>query len=348
MTRGLESRIMAPAEHPIAPRWSIAVVIALYNGERFIDETLRAVFAQSLSPDEIVVVDDGSSDRGTEIVEKLAEKHPITLIKGEHCGQSAARNLGIDSTTSDLIAVLDHDDAWYPRHLEKLRQPFLESHRDRPLGWVYSDVDEMWADGKIVNHQLLQHFSATHPKRSLAECLAGDMYVLPSASLVSREAFYSVGGFDEQLVGYEDDDFFLRVFQAGFDNVFIPEALSKWRIHSGSSAHSSSMSRSRLVYFHKLIRVLPPGASDHHGNELIGDLVAPRMLRHVGSEFAVAAKSNNRAAMQQALRDIAVIRPYLTRRRRLALECVYPVMRSQRLSRFLVQSGMRRVVRRWL
>ncbi|MGB3673903.1 MAG: glycosyltransferase family A protein, partial [Candidatus Nanopelagicales bacterium] len=134
---------MAPAEHPIASRWSIAVIIALYNGERFIDETLRSVFAQSLSPDEIIVVDDGSTDGGPQIVEKLAEKHPITLIKGEHRGQSAARNFGIDSTTSDLIALLDHDDTWYPRHLEKLRRPFLDTHRDRHLGWVYSDVDEM-------------------------------------------------------------------------------------------------------------------------------------------------------------------------------------------------------------
>ena len=57
------------------------------------------------------------------------------------------------------------------------------------------------------------------------------MHVLPSAVLIAREAFEAVGGIDERLSGYEDDDLFLRIFGAGYDNVYLNERLSKWRIH---------------------------------------------------------------------------------------------------------------------
>src|SRR5262249_58356574 len=62
----------------------------------------------------------------------------------------------------------------------------------------------------------------------------------------------AVGGFDERLCGYEDDDLFLRLFRAGYDNVFIDEPLSQWRIHRTSTSRSSHMARSRMIFATKL------------------------------------------------------------------------------------------------
>jgi GT2 family glycosyltransferase len=74
-------------------------------------------------------------------------------------------------------------------------------------------------DGSMLIRSFLTRLPTAHPKRSLIECLGQDMFVVPSASLISRKAFQAVGGFDESLSGYEDDDLFLRMFRAGYDNV---------------------------------------------------------------------------------------------------------------------------------
>ena len=91
------------------------------------------------------------------------------------------------------------------------------------IGWTYSDLDEINDQGELIARGVIVRTGAEHPKRDLASCLRQDMFVLPSASLISRRAFRQVGGFDERLSGYEDDDLFLRLFQAGFHNVFLAE-----------------------------------------------------------------------------------------------------------------------------
>jgi hypothetical protein len=83
------------------------------------------------------------------------------------------------------------------------------------------------------------------------------MLILPSATLISRNAFDSVGGFDETLKGYEDDDLFLRIFLAGYKNIYIDAPLSQWRENFGSTSFSPNMRQSRLNYFHKLLEQFP-------------------------------------------------------------------------------------------
>jgi glycosyltransferase involved in cell wall biosynthesis len=84
---------------------SVAAIIPLYNGAKWIEEALRSVLSQTRKADEIIVVDDGSADDGAGIVAKLAEAHPeITLIRQANAGQSAARNRGIRQARSNLTA----------------------------------------------------------------------------------------------------------------------------------------------------------------------------------------------------------------------------------------------------
>ena len=83
-------------------------------------------------------------------------------------------------------------------------------------------------DGKMVVRCCLDTAPfIEHPKRSLIGCLRTDMFVLPTSSLINRRAFENVGGFDERLSGYEDDDLFLRIFRYGYDNIYLKQALSK-------------------------------------------------------------------------------------------------------------------------
>ena len=98
---------------------TISVIIPLYNKEREIGDTLRSVLAQTLPPAEIVVVDDGSTDRSAEIVRGI--RSPLVkLVTQPNAGECAARNRAIAESTGDYIALLDADDTWEPGFLEEI------------------------------------------------------------------------------------------------------------------------------------------------------------------------------------------------------------------------------------
>jgi glycosyltransferase involved in cell wall biosynthesis len=287
----------------------IAAIIPLCNGAKYIGESLRSVFTQNLPPSEIVVVDDGSTDEGPQIVEDLASTHPVRLLRKQNGGQASARNFGIDHTTSELIALLDQDDLWYPNHLEQLIQPFLTTP-ETELGWVYSNLDEIDEAGKLVSRAILPSDDGQHPKRTLTGCLRQDMFVLPSASLISRRAFDMVGGFDEELRGYEDDDLFLRMFYKGLGNVFLDMPLSQWRMHRDSSAYSPRMAKSRMIYARKLLAAFP---DDPEKNLFYArDLIAPRFYPQMVAECREALRSGDRDGIEVSCNNLRVIGGFLS------------------------------------
>ena len=96
---------------------TISIVIPLYNKGFIISETLDSVLAQTFTDFEIIIVNDGSTDNGFEIVSQFSDKR-IKLFQQQNKGAAAARNLGIEKATGELIAFLDADDYWYPNHLE--------------------------------------------------------------------------------------------------------------------------------------------------------------------------------------------------------------------------------------
>jgi glycosyltransferase involved in cell wall biosynthesis len=313
----------------------ISVVIPLYNGRDFIEQALRSVVSQILPPDEIIVVDDGSTDGGGEIVRRLAREHRIHLIQQPNAGQSAARNAGVAFAHGDLIAFLDQDDAWYPNHLAVLVKPFLK-RQVLPFGWSYSDLDEVDEAGEVLCRGVIRsHDELVHPKLDLATCLRHDMFILPSATVISRRAFLSVGGFDERLSGYEDDDLFLRLFRAGFESAYITQSLSLWRIFRKSSSYSPRMAISRKIYAEALIERFPndPSRSAYY----VSDLIAPRFFRSMLDHFRRCIYVGDSRQQRIALDHLAFIVRHLRPRWRLPLQYIaIPAMRVPFLARFLV------------
>lgn len=316
---------------------TVAAIIPLYNGLHFIEDSLNSVLAQTRKPSEIIVVDDGSTDGGPELVTAIARTNPsVKLLRKPNGGQSSARNFGAKHSAGDLIALLDQDDAWYPNHIERLIRPFEDAEPPHRLGWVYSNLDEIDRAGKMMVRNFIPRDH--HPKTSIYMCLDRDMFVLPSASLISRKAFEDVGGFDERLIGYEDDDLFFRLFRSGYNNVYVDEALSLWRIYSSSTSFTAKMGQSRMIYARKLIDQFPD--EPEQGQYWARDVIAPRFFRNfVGDVFKAArfARPDNLAFVCDCLRELL---PHMRLKRRLLVGAALPLLSNYQALRFMYRTRL--------
>ncbi len=352
MQTGTPSTPAAPDTHPRFgdgpdARPTIAAIIPLYNGARFIAEAIASVVGQTRPPDEIIIVDDGSTDRGPEIVAELARTWPITLLRKPNGGQSAARNFGIRHAHSSLIALLDQDDFWYPRHLEVLEQPFLDHPDAERIGWVYSDLDELEESGAMTRQRLMADMGVVHPKTNVFDCLVEDMFILPSAALFRRSAFDAVGGFDERLSGYEDDDFFLRLLRARYLNLYVPDSLSAWRMHGTSASRSPRMTASRILYAQKLIAAFP--ANPATGYDLGATVVVPRFLAIAVERLRAMSRAADYEAVPEALHELQQILPHVAARprRRIAAALQWLDWGMRLRNRWLMRQASKRLAKAW-
>lgn len=235
---------------------SVAVIIPFYNGAKWVERAIKSVAEQTICPDEFFVVNDGALPSERAFLEGLREKYSFQILDKENGGQGSARNAGVSATKSAYICFLDQDDFYYPRHIEDLLGGVAWG--DPRFGYVYGDFSSANEAGEINHSNSLRQVGGRHPKVGhILEMVGGDLFVLPSASMISRCAFEAVGGFDPQFRGYEDDDLFLRMFRLGYSSHFIDRAVYVWCMHGGSTSWSFSMSRSRFRYFKKLVDWYP-------------------------------------------------------------------------------------------
>lgn len=286
-------------------RFRIATVIPLYNGSRYIRQAIDSVLGQTRRSDRLVVVDDGSSDDGAKVVAAAFPHHALEIVHTANGGQSRARNIGVGAVADcDLVAFLDQDDIWYPEHLQMLEQTFLDAASPR-LAYAYSNLDQIDLAGRRIHQSVLDLVAGPRQKTKLHELIGLDVFVLPSASLVRRDAFMAVGGFDEQLSGYEDDDLFLRLFLAGYDHAYVPTSLSQWRIFGESCSQSPRMRRSRVRYALKLIDMFPK--EPQLGTDMPRDIVWPRFSRTLLNEIKLAVRRNDSTVVCELVNDFSQI-----------------------------------------
>lgn len=250
----------------------VAVVIPFYDGADFIERALRSVFAQTIPASEVIVVNDGSQPSHRDALNALALRFPFRVVDKDNGGQGSARNAGVAAASAGFICFLDQDDFYLETHIETLVNAL--PHGDPRFGFVYGDVVEADVRGQVIRSSMIKEQAPDHPKKSILEMIAWDMYVLPSAALISRKAFEAVNGFDEQFMGYEDDDLFLRIFRAGYTNYFVDKAVTVWCIHTASTSFNMRMSRSRFRYFKKLADLYPD--EPMRNRFFMRDYIAPR------------------------------------------------------------------------
>jgi glycosyltransferase involved in cell wall biosynthesis len=199
----------------------VTVVIPAYNAERTLGETLESVFAQTVLPDEIIVVDDGSVD-GTESVVRLFGDR-VLYIRQENQGLSGARNTAIHAATGEWIALLDADDLMMPRKIE-LQVKAIEANPNAIF--IYSAFAYLYTDGTTRE-------VPAFPAKELWPALRYRQPLLPSTCVIRRSALLEEGGFRRVSRRYfpEDWDLWFRLIRrysaAAFQEV--PESLTVYR-----------------------------------------------------------------------------------------------------------------------
>jgi glycosyltransferase involved in cell wall biosynthesis len=237
-----ESKIAQPGRI-VSP--VISVIIPTYNRWPMVGEAVESVLAQSYENFELIVVDDGSSDGSAE---KLAGfGGDIRFVFQKRRGVSAARNRGVSIAKGRHLAFLDSDDLWLPAKLT-IQTAFMEQHPEVRI----CQTEEIWIRrGARVNPKVKHEKpSGNIFRRSLELCL-----VSPSAVMIARELFESMGGFDESFPVCEDYDLWLRVAVDHSVELIPTPLVVKRGGHADQLSHSMwGMDRYRVIALQKLLR----------------------------------------------------------------------------------------------
>lgn len=208
----------------------ISVIVPVFNGEKFLAETLHTIMAQTYSPMEIIVVNDGSSDRSAEIARSFEH---VLLFNQENLGHGAARNSGISLASGEFLAFCDADDLWTPTKLQ-LQVQMLQNNRH--LSFVLGRMAIRLEPGTGMPTGLNKEYYASHPPA-----------YIPSALLARKQAFETVGLFDPQYKIGTDSDWFFRARDAGLEWAVLDEVILYRRIHEHNISHNISKTNKELL-----------------------------------------------------------------------------------------------------
>jgi glycosyltransferase involved in cell wall biosynthesis len=208
----------------------VSAIIPVYNGAAFLAEAIESILAQTYPKHEIIVVDDGSSDRTREI----AQSYPvIRYLHQAHAGTAAARNRGVENAKGLYLAFLDADDLWMP---DKLALQVAAFQADPTLEMVSGHVEQ------FVNPGQEQAYSAS------ALPIPGYSTI---AILIKRSALGSVGRFLEEHETAETIGWFSSLIDRDQRVLVLPEVVAKRRIHGANSSLRNQAEKNR-----SMIRIL--------------------------------------------------------------------------------------------
>lgn len=202
----------------------ISVIMAVYNTEKYLDESIKSVLNQTFSNFELIIINDNSKDNSLKIIQKYQQidKRIILLNNSENIGPAASRNEGIKISKSKYIAILDSDDISLPKRLES-QYEFLESHPDVFLcGTRALFIDE---DGYTINRS---EFIIGNEK--IKQIMPRRNCIIHSSIMFRNEGIY----YREKFTYAQDYDFYLILLSKGLVLENLKDILVKYRVVSGN------------------------------------------------------------------------------------------------------------------
>jgi len=217
---------------------SFSVIVPVYNGQKYLRDTLESLVTQDYSSFEIIAVDDGSSDSSAEIIQSY---NSVKYIYQDNQGNAVARNRGIASSTNDVIALIDQDDLWVPEKLSTFAGYFTS----------HPEIDFAVAKARVFLSQGIEV-----PTWCRDNLLNRDIVDYSPGSIVFRRRLFNrIGPFDQSLVSGHDTDWILRVKDSDTPMGVLPDVLLLKRVHEANqSAEVTRIHAELLEVFRRSIK----------------------------------------------------------------------------------------------
>ncbi len=195
----------------------VSVIIPCHNAAPWIADAIHSALAQTHSPVEVVVVDDGSTDESRDIIRSFGGHIKFEFLP--HSGASRARNKGLQLATGEFVQFLDADDILFPRCVKRKTETA-----------VAEKADVVYSGGFFFNVQanLGNYEPQAPPGKGQADAIAHVIAstIVTTLLMCRRTSLETIGGFDEQLVKGQEHDLLFRMAFEGFKLAYVPEALS--------------------------------------------------------------------------------------------------------------------------
>ena len=234
----------------------VSIIMPAYNAEKYIQESIESVLAQTYQNWELLIVNDASTDNTKAIINNYLSDPRIKIINHQkNKGLAQTRNTGIEQSTGEYITFLDTDDLWTPAKLERQ----IEYHRQYPEFPVSHTNYIIFKENGEIRRPLRLRFKPSFTmrgqlyKRLLAENMIGVLTVMIRADILK-----SFGGFDGTLRSAEDHDLWLRLSKVNIPFGYINESLARYRVHGNSLSRAiSKFKRERKKLLAKHVGIKP-------------------------------------------------------------------------------------------
>jgi glycosyltransferase involved in cell wall biosynthesis len=267
---------------------TVTAMVRVYNGEEHVGESLAAILSQTRPPDEVLVIDDGSTDGTPDALKRFGGD--IRVVRQANSGYAGAFNRGFGEARGDYVANCDADDIWEPDKLERQTRALLD----------HPEIDFAFTGARFFG--LHDGPRAPYPGAGLLEsrAVARRIYrancICTSSTLIRRSVVEQLGPFDDRAAPCEDYDYWLRVLAAGAVLFYDPRELVRYRTHAEQISKG-------LLRMHRREHMLH---GRHSGlvadSRLVGEMLA-RDLSNIGRALSDEDRPREaRAAFVSSLR----------------------------------------------
>lgn len=225
-----------------------SVIIPVFNAEPWLRECLDSIARQTVSDFDIIITNDGSTDKSNEVIQYFQENNPsisVKVIEQENRGLGNARNEAVKKAEGEWLCFVDADDYWSTQKLKQCQRYIQDSPNSK---WFYHEVYEKYPKGRMKER-------VGKECSSIKELLLDGNPIVPSAAIIKRSLFQVCNGFDEERDRVEDLGLWLRLFKANVIPGFLEETLTVYRLGSGLTSNATD-------HFSKVMQVIDQAESE--------------------------------------------------------------------------------------